>query len=507
MFTQHIVNYREVCAVFFGVIFCSYTAAQTTGESPQAWFDSGRTELQAALALQPNTNQAKNIILFIGDGMGVSTVTAGRIYDGQSRGQPGEENSLSFEKLPYLALSKTYNTNQQTADSAGTMTAMMSGVKSKAGFIGINQIPERGDCKTALENALPTFLEQAEDAGLATGIVSTARITHATPAATYAHVSERDWEGDDAMPKQALQDGCRDIARQLIEFSHGDGIEVALGGGRRYFLPKTKNGGSRQDGRDLTEEWRRRFGADKYVQDRHQLAAFNGQTGKHLLGLFSSSHMNFSHDRAGNNRQQPNLMEMTTKALDILEQHTQGYFLMVEAGRIDHGHHAGNALRALKDTQEFSTTIAQTLARVDLNNTLVIVTADHSHTLTISGYPTRGNPILGPVVHNDAKGNVGQPAKAADNKTYTTLGYRNGPGAVTTTRSRANVTLTDTNAPNYLQQALVPLESETHGGEDVAIYAGGPWAHLFQRTHEQHYIYHVMWHAAQLSNRARQTSP
>lgn len=487
-------------------------------ESPEGWFSSGQQELNLVLSNQQNTQQAKNIILFIGDGMGVSTVTAGRIFDGQDHGRPGEENILSFEQLPYMGLAKTYNTNQQTPDSAGTMTAMIGGIKTKAGFISINQIPSRGDCLNTEQHAVPSFLEQAEDAGLATGIVSTARITHATPAATYAHLTERNWEGDSELSAEAKAQGCKDIAQQLIEFDHGDGIEVALGGGRRYFLPavqtdpQTGAKGRRLDGRDLTEEWRQKYTESQYVWNRQQLQSIDAASTKHLLGLFNPSHMSFRADRLQEDAEEPSLMDMTNKALDILEQNPKGYFLMVEAGRIDHGHHAGNAHMALRDTQEYSQTIAATLKRINLDNTLVIVTADHSHTLTLAGYPTRGNPILGQVISNDEQGNPAPSAlTAADGKTFTTLGYRNGPGADNTFSdgsgedetkgTRKDLVDVDTLAPDYQQQALVPLSSETHAGEDVAIYAGGPWAHLFQRTHEQHYIYHVMWHAAQLDQR------
>jgi alkaline phosphatase len=250
-------------------------------ETPESWYQSGQAELQQALAQQANTGQAKNIILFVGDGMGVTTVTAARIFDGQDRDQNGEENLLAFERLPYLGLSKTYNTNQQTADSAGTMTAMMSGIKTKAGFIGLDQIPARGDCENALQHAVPTFLEQAETAGLATGIVSTARLTHATPAATFAHVPERDWEGDSEIPDNAKAQGCRDIAQQLIEFDKGDGLEVALGGGRRFFIPEDQNGGRRQDGRDLTAEWTQKYSNSAYVANRQDLAAINAKNTQH----------------------------------------------------------------------------------------------------------------------------------------------------------------------------------------------------------------------------------
>lgn len=501
-----------VCLTFAGFPYLA------NSETPEGWYESGKAELERSLARQENTGLAKNIILFVGDGMGVSTVTASRIYDGQQKGQPGEENSLSFERLPAVALAKTYNTNQQTPDSAGTMTAMMSGIKTKAGFIGVNQRAERANCQSSLKNHAPTFLEQAEQAGLSTGIVTTARITHATPAATYAHLPERNWETDAQLTGEARKNGCTDIASQLIDFDIGNGIEVALGGGRSFFLtseqtdPQNKRPGTRTDGRDLTAEWQDRQ-RSAYVWNREQLESIDGAEVNHLLGLFHPSHMSYEQDRHTEETAEPDLPLMTRKALEILKRNSDGFFLMVEAGRIDHAHHAGNAQRALQDTRELARAVEVAQSMTDDKDTLIIVTADHSHTLTIAGYPTRGNPILGKVVINDPAGNPQkEPALAADELPFTTLGYRNGRGFAEdiggdgryfapVEAGRQDIREVNTEDPDYHQTVLVPLEQETHAGEEVAIYAGGPWSHLFQRTHEQHYIYHVMRHAAQLDRR------
>jgi alkaline phosphatase len=488
------------------------TGAQQLLHDP--WYASGQAELARMLAVQPNTGKARNIILFVGDGMGVTTVTAARIHDGQTRGETGEENFLSFEQFPAVAFSKTYNTNQQTADSAGTMTAMITGVKTKAGLISVNEHSLRADCTSSLGKNLTSFLQQAEDRGLATGIVTTTRITHATPAATFAHTPERDWEGDADMPAEALAQGCRDIASQLIDFRHGDGLEVALGGGRQYFIPvdgsdpQDHNPGTRRDGRDLTQEWLTRYPDSSFVWNQQQLREIDPSSTRHLLGLFNRSHMNYRLDRSGPDASEPSLPLMTETALSILQQNANGYFLMVEGGRIDHGHHAGNAARALDDAREFSEAISLALAMTDPDETLIIVTADHSHTFTISGYPTRGNPILGKVVGNDGQGEARDtPSLDDDRLPYTTLGYRNGRGfaedvggdrryRVPVAGGRHDLHDVDTEHPNYHQEVLVPLEMGTHAGEDVGIYAIGPWSHLFRSTHEQHYIYHVMRHAA-----------
>ena len=177
--------------------------------------------------------QAKNIILFIGDGMGISTVTAARILDGQMKGLDGEENKLSFDQFPFAGLSKTYNVDAQTPDSAGTMTAMMSGLKTDVGVIGVDEDIVRGDCSTVAGNELVTALELAEIAGKSTGVIATARITHATPAATYAKSADRNWEDISDMPAEAVEAGCKDIADQLVNFEAN--LEARLWSGRgRY---------------------------------------------------------------------------------------------------------------------------------------------------------------------------------------------------------------------------------------------------------------------------------
>ena len=161
---------------------------------------SACTAGQERMASAPSHTRAKNVILFIGDGMGISTITAARIYEGQKRGMTGEENSLSFEKFPQTALIKTYNTDAQVPDSAGTATAMNAAVKTRIGYIGVGEAAERGSCASGKANPLPSTAEIAKRAGLEVGIVTTTRITHATPAAVYGHAVNRDWESDKDIP-------------------------------------------------------------------------------------------------------------------------------------------------------------------------------------------------------------------------------------------------------------------------------------------------------------------
>ena len=435
----------------------------------------------------------QNVILFLGDGMGVSTVTAARILAGQQAGKLGEEHELPFETFPNVSLVKTYNTDSQVADSAGTMSAIMTGEKTRIGMFGVRASVSRNDCAAALENELPTLLEEAEDRGHPTGIISTARITHATPAATYGHTPNRGWEVDAVLPTTAVEAGCRDLARQMVEFEHGDGIEVILGGGRAAFLPAGAADpeygqpvGMRGDARDLAQEWVAAADGRQYVWNAGQLraAASDGQ----ILGLFEPSHMQYEADRNSSDEGEPSIAEMTRFAIERLQAESaesgKGFFLMVEGGRIDHGHHAGNAYRSLTDAVAMADAVQVAMDLTAEADTLILVTADHSHTLTISGYPRRGNPILGKV-----ESGLAEMTRDAAGRPYTTLSYANGPGYREEAPDLTNV---DTEDKEFLQVASVPMASETHGGEDVAAYARGPNADTLRGVIEQNEIYQVL---------------
>ncbi|SHO57065.1 alkaline phosphatase [Vibrio quintilis] len=467
------------------------TANHSYVDAPQkndTWFVEAQQQIAKAKANKPIDKPAKNVILFVGDGMSIGTITAARIFEGQRRGLMGEEYQLAFEQMPYVALSKTYNTDAQTPDSAGTASAMVTGIKTKQGIISINDNVRRGFCNTQQGNEAKTAWEMAAEKGMSVGVVSTARITHATPATTYAHSADRNWEDDAKLPNIAKNQGCVDIASQLISFNDGKGLDVVLGGGRREFIPKTTidpegKKGKRKDGRNLIEEWQSMHPDGAYVYDKAGFDAIDPNT-KKVFGLFESSHMKYEADRRDD---EPSLAEMTSKAIDVLSKNKDGYILMVEAGRIDHAHHAGNAARALADTVAYDDAIKAALEKTNQKDTLIIVTADHAHTLISNGYSDRGNPILGLSKKN------GKYSLDKYGKRYTTLSYGNGPGAVKKAAgSRHNPTQAEVLKLDYKQQSLVKLSSETHSGEDVAIFARGPEAYLFQGAVEQNYIFHVI---------------
>ena len=498
-----------------------------THQAESAWFTDAQSKIEQKLEVN-NKFKAKNVILFVGDGMGVSTLTAARILKGQNAGELGEEGYLTFEEFPHSALVKTYNVDAQTPDSAGTMTAMMSGLKTDVGVIGVDEDIERGNCATVAGNEVVTALELAEIKGLATGVISTARITHATPAATYAKSADRNWEDVSDMPEDAVTAGCTDIADQLVNFESNlearfsgidvDGIEVVMGGGRRHFLPKDEAfnsadavssvEGDRTDDRDLTSEWQQMYENGVYVIDQAGFDAIDTETTERVFGLFNESHMQYEADRANDIAGEPSIAEMTEKAINILDNNDKGFFLMVESGRIDHGHHAGSAYNALTDTLAFEAAVKAAYENTNPEETLILVTADHSHVFTIAGYPKRGNPILGKVV------NVGsdEPATAADDMPYTTLGYTNGLGhqnlgtetdadavyAYDANTGRVDLTNIDTTASGYHQEALIPLGSETHAGEDISLHATGPGSQLVQGVVEQNVVFHLINQALDL---------
>jgi len=516
---------KQGLSVIIASILSSTACAAVTTETQlnNAWYQSGQSTITEKLQESRTTN-AKNVILFVGDGMGISTLTAARILKGQLAGESGEEGYLSFETFPYSALVKTYNVDAQTPDSAGTMTAMMSGLKSDAGVLGVDEDVVRGSCASVKGNEVITALELAEIKGLSTGVLSTARITHATPAATYAKSADRNWEdiSDMDITNNAERADCEDIALQLVNFETNleqrytgvdvDGIDVVMGGGRRHFLPTdaaynstdavSDIEGDRTDGRDLTAEWNAMYPNGQYITDQAGFDAIDTETTERVFGLFNESHMQYEADRANDVAGEPSLSEMTEKAINVLDNNDKGYFLMVESGRIDHGHHAGSASTALHDAIEFSNAVQKAINTTNSEDTLIIVTADHSHVFTIAGYPKRGNPILGKVV------GVGEtePTEASDGMPYTTLGYSNGLGfrdlgtetdgdqayATEAVAGRKDITAIDTTTAGYHQETTVPLGSETHAGEDVAIHMSGPGAHLVQGTVEQSVVFHLI---------------
>lgn len=443
--------------------------------------------IRAALALAfacsaAQAQEAKNIIFFLGDGMGPAIITAARIHHVK------EEGLLEFEKFERTARLKTYSNDAQTTDSAPSMGAYMTGRKINNDVISSAANPfdpakDANGNRTIsrcddTDKPYTTILELAKAAGKSVGAVTTTELTHATPASTFSHVCHRDMGYHIAA---AVAPGGVGYNTAL-----GDGVDVLMGGGRHHFTPydKDRNPKGRADGRDLLAEMAARGYA--VALDRTQLMA--APAGRKFIGVYSAdTHLSYVSER---NTAQPTLAEMAVKSVEMLSKNPKGYFLMVEGGKIDHALHDTHARNAVLETGAFSDAIKAVLDKVretdpNLEHTLLVVTADHDHGMTINGYPKRGNSVLD-IVRNPEDG---QPARDADGKTYTTLVFGNGPNRP---NERADVDSARAQAQDYHQETGVRMRAETHGGGDVKLFAKGAGSHRFKGTMENTNVFHLM---------------
>ncbi|KAK5868231.1 hypothetical protein PBY51_009263 [Eleginops maclovinus] len=190
-------------ATVFLLLALSSCRAKVEEENPEYWRSQARDTLQSVLDRKLNTNVAKNILFFLGDGMGITTYTAARILKGQLQNQTGEETVMTMDTFPNVGLAKTYSVDFQIADSAATATAYLCGVKTNLNTIGVSAAARNGACKTQKGNEVTSILKWAKDAGKSVGIVTTTRVQHATPATSYAHSASRKWYSDADMPEAA----------------------------------------------------------------------------------------------------------------------------------------------------------------------------------------------------------------------------------------------------------------------------------------------------------------
>ncbi|KAM7348487.1 alkaline phosphatase 12 isoform 1-T2 [Cochliomyia hominivorax] len=466
----------------------------------QKWFEEGAMELQKALNRKRNKRRAKNVILFVGDGMGPNTVTAARIM-GFS-----EEGLMSWEEFPDMGLLKTYCANKQVPDSFSTATALFSGVKINYETGGVDATVPLGNCTASLnpEHHVNSILKWAQDDGMLTGFVTNTRVTHATPAALYAHTPDRRWECEQKMPETARLEGCKDIARQLVEDLTGQNINVIMGGGRQMLQSNVTDTPSdpidtwsckSQDGRDLIQEWRnikaKRNQLHTVVQNTGELENIDTSKVDYILGIFANGHLKYDFERDTSPQGMPSLKQMVLKALEFFKTKDQRFLLVVEGGMIDQAHHRGTAKKALSEVLALNEAINATIRSLGtkLEDTLVIVTADHSHTLTINGHAAKGANILG------LAGN-----SKTDGTPYTTLTYG------TTYKGfqldakglRKDPSQQDTTDWEYMQQGVINTDENYHGGSDVTIHSVGAMSYLFHGVHEQSYVAHAISYALRI---------
>ncbi|CAK8671332.1 unnamed protein product [Clavelina lepadiformis] len=462
------------------------------------WKSLSRSELENSKKIFSNlkTGKAKNVIMLIGDGMSLGTSTAGRILIGQKLGHSGEEYVTSLDSMPHSGLVKTYSVNNQTPDSASTATAFLTGVKTRSRKLGVNA--KGTSCRRVKANKVTTLLEQAVQAGKSTGVVTTAQVQDATPAASYAHLHRRNMYSD--RTKVRAENKCDDISLQL--FKKKRHIQVILGGGRSHMRPvgvadeEFKSMGVRVDGRDLIQEWQDDLAnkSASYVWNKDQFDAVDPQTTDHLMGLFSPTNMQYSLDREYDVSGEPSLPEMTEKAIKILRKSNKGFFLLVESGMLDKAHHRGKAKYALEEFEELERALRVARSLTDEEDTLIITTADHGHMFMIGAGGVRGNDVFGLAPSHQ------HPRTALDGKYFTTIAYGNGPGHAATARNinaaRQRIKPNQTVKKYYRPQSAVPLGTETHSAEDVIVYGSGPMSHLLTGVHEQTHIARVVQYAA-----------
>lgn len=469
-------------------------------KSSSFWINKAQESLKKKLKSQPLERKAKNVIFFIGDGMSIATMTAARIYDSQSKGNPwGEENVLNFEKLPYSGQVKTYCTNSQVADSACSATAFHTGVKTNMAAIAVNANVSFDDCAASSDpiNQVESILKWAQDSGKSTGIVTTTRVTDASTAPLYAHSAFRGWEGDVDLEEFGIDPSeCQDIASQLVNNSPGNKINVILGGGRGRFLPKEFSdesgiAGLRADGQNLITKWKEEHPSGRYVSNKVDLLRIQKDEGvTDILGLFHPTQMDYYAD--SHKDIQPSLTEMTVAAIELLSKNSKGFYLFVEGALIDSAHHENKLGQSLEETKELDRAIKKTLQMINLNETLVVVSSDHSHTIGISGYPKRGSNILG----------LAEPTRDSKNIPFASMNYMFGPNQYKD-EIGGRIDLQDHFASadvNFIYPSMTPATDSHHAGDDVAIFAAGPYAHLFTGVLNQNVIPEMMAFAACIGN-------
>ncbi|WFD03044.1 alkaline phosphatase [Malassezia obtusa] len=315
--------------------------------------------LVVCLVIGADAKQGKrSVIQLIADGFGPASETFAREFM-QARNNVSWGTELVLDRHLVGSI-RTRAVNTLVTDSAASATAYSCGVKSKNAYIGVDI--DQKPCGTVLE--------AAKQAGLNTALVTTTRVTHATPASYSSHISDRDLENDIAV-------------QQIGEYSLGRQLDLLWGGGRRHFLPKSSKDSKREDDRNLIEEaqnagWTVALNRDDFDEFE------NGDNVKFpSLALFTNSHMSYEVDRE--QKKEPSLTEMTIAALNSLAKQDKPFFIMVEGGRVDHAGHNNDPIGHVYDILEYNRMFEAVAKWVDEHDKsseggdeyLVLSTADH----------------------------------------------------------------------------------------------------------------------------------
>jgi alkaline phosphatase len=325
-------------------------------------------------ARQPQASAgAKNVILFVADGMSIPAITAARLASrGNTQGKA--DGHLAMDQMEVIGLAQTSSVDSIMADSANTASALNTGHKSSVNALGVYADTSPDTLDDPRQETLAEILKRAR--GMAIGIVTTAGWTDATPAAVFGHTRRRaDREFLAAAP---LDEG-------LLP-------EVIMGGDGRYLLPEAVSGGRRTDGRNLFDEYEA-AGYTVVTTAEELNSAMSAGAPEKLLGMFHSGDMNVWLDRnvytdnLGDFPDQPGVVDMTLSALEVLGQNENGFYLMVESGSVDKQLHPLDQERALSDLIEFDNAVAAAIewAATNAPETLIVVTADHGHGYEVYG--------------------------------------------------------------------------------------------------------------------------
>ncbi|NUM36875.1 MAG: alkaline phosphatase [Candidatus Brocadiae bacterium] len=405
---------------------------------------------------QSDIEKPKNVIFFIGDGMGMAVVDVARIV------LQGKEGYLDFEKAPYVGITKTYSSDTLVTDSAAAGTALATGHKTNKGWLGVT--PDGKKVKN--------LMEAAKEQNKSIGAVTTVTISHATPAAFLAHADSR-YEGD--------------IVNQYADKKY---MDVLLGGGINYFIPKQEKFSKRKDNRNVLKE----FAESGYDVVTNKESMEKAKKAK-ILGVFAPTDLPYYLDREL--YPSPSLKDLTIKALEVLSKNEKGFVLMIEGGKIDwacHGHDVGAAIYEIYDMNE---AIKAALEYIKKNpDTLLLVTSDHETGGV--GLSTGEYKIL-PEVFKKQKRSTEEIAKQIKNKGEQEVIkiMADLAGIEDLTPEEIKNLLSDTEKQGMYQsskagtvgdiiarRANIGFTTTTHTGQSIPIYAFGKGAKVFSGVYD-----------------------
>jgi alkaline phosphatase len=449
--------------------------------------------------------RARNVILFIGDGLSMAHRTAARILaKGLVEGRYGGE--LAIDDMPHMALVSTSGTDAIVTDSANSMSAYTTGHKSCVNAMGVYCARNKNGLAHPKVETIAE-LAKRRNGGMAVGVVTNTEIEDATPAGMVAHVRRRsDYD---------------DIVRMFYELSP----DVILGGGRGYFLPKSDKAGRRKDEANFLEKFQANGYALVTTATEMKTAAADKTTAR-LLGLFHPGNLDGALDRHILKKgtvtaypDQPDLVEQTQAAIDILSKQANGFLLMVESGLIDKFSHVLDWERAVYDTimLDNAVAVAKRFA-AERQDTLIIVVADHAHPVSIIGtyddersgerlrdklgvyneakfpnYPkpdSDGYPASVDVSRRLAFVFAGFPDHCASGKPA--LGGPFKPTEEKDDKAVANETYCTPQAARMEGNLPFAQRQGVHAADDVVLTAMGPGAELFKGRVDNTYVFRVM---------------